>query len=177
MEKAKVILKTGVKDHCAAYDPFGLCPCTDCFKCENADYRMIDSKGTIIRDFKYLGLKNKNIRVNKYIIEFFDEVDFDNIEDYLDNNDSDYRMTRIYCTGNGYESVVMRPSITERQEELERQKRQQEEFDSTYEEFLKIILGEEGYNLLKSVENQKEQLPKEKEGKIKKLFKHFRRGN
>lgn len=169
-EQYLIIKKTQIKDHCATYDPLGLCPVTDCFTCENADFRILDSNGTIIRDFKFPHLKDKNIRVSKYILEFFEEVNLENIEDYLNDEDSDYRMTRIYSSENGTENTVMRPSKADRKKEIEEQQKIKDE----YEERLRIVLGDESYQMLcraregRILEEKEEAI---KESKIKKLWK------
>lgn len=170
-KESLMIQKIQIKDSCAVYDPIGLCLVTECLTCENADCCIINSDGTIIKDFKYYGLKEEDIRTSKYLIEFFDEVDYDNIEDYLINEDSDYRMTRIYSSENGKENVIMRFSKADKKEELEKQKKQQLE----YEESLRNMLGEESYQLLCKIrkERKQEETNLVEESKIKKLIKRI----
>lgn len=92
---ATLILKSRIISSCATYDPIGLDSVDDCLVCENADYRIIDKDKNIIVDFKFPGLKQKDMEVEKYCIEFFDDVDYENVVPYLRDNYSDYRMTRI----------------------------------------------------------------------------------
>lgn len=169
-QESLMIQKVQINDSCAAYDPLGLCLVTDCLKCENADYRITNSEGIIVRDFKYYGLKRQNIRTEKYLIEFFDEVDYQNIESYLNNENSDYRMTRIYSSENGKENTIMRSSKSDKQKKLDEEQRQNLE----YEELLRSMLGEESYQILcKTREQRKKEKTKqvEEKSKIKRLIK------
>lgn len=168
-QECLMIKKVQINDSCASYDPFGLCPVTDCLKCNNSDYRIINSDGEIIRDFKYYGLKGNDIIISKYKLEFFDEVDYKNIEAYLNDENSDYRMTRIYSSENGKESTIMRPSKADMQKELDEHQKQ----ELKYEELLRSMLGEESYQTLcKTREQRKEENNQvEEKSKIKKLIK------
>lgn len=169
-QECLMIQKTQIKDGCWTYDPIGLCLVTECLRCENADYRIIDKDGKIIKDFKFYGLKGHDIRTSKYLIEFFDEVDYKDIEEYLNDENSDYRMTRIYSSENGKESIVMRPSKTDQKEELDKRKKVNE----AYEESLKMLLGDESYKILCKVREEREKEENnqvEEKSKIKRLIK------
>lgn len=106
-QKGTIIMLTQINNDCGHIDPLGECPVSKCFDCRNADYRITLEDGKIIRDFKYYGTKGKRIEVNKYLIEFFDEVDLENIESYLTNYSSDYRLTRLS------DNCVLIPSKTD----------------------------------------------------------------
>lgn len=103
-----VLLRTGILTHCGDYDPFGLCSCTDCFLCENCDYMIIDSEGNVLKDFSFLDLTSEFEERKIYKVEFFDEGNIKQFEKYMTNDNSDYRLTRIFSDSNGDEVTIMR---------------------------------------------------------------------
>lgn len=94
-KKGIIVIKNQINDYCTVNELSGLCSTIDCFKCKNADYRIFTINGNIIREFKEFDIREEKVNITKYLIEFFDGVDYDNIENYLQNEYSDYRLTRL----------------------------------------------------------------------------------
>lgn len=86
----QIEIKTGVKDHCAKYDAFGLCSVSDCLTCENSLYQIILSDGSVMYSPGFYDLDKD---AECYTIEIFDEVSGDLIK-YLNDDKSNYRITR-----------------------------------------------------------------------------------
>lgn len=108
-----IIERKQINIPCCILSSIGNCTIEDCLKCENEDYRIIDKEGKILKDFHGHYLDKKNIKSESYVIQFFDKVDFDNLDSYLENPNSDYRITR--CS----DLTVMRSSHMDEKVELE----------------------------------------------------------
>lgn len=88
--RAQLIIKREVKQGCFEIDPFGLCTILDCINCCNADVKIIrDDK--VLKDFQS---NTDNMKNEEYVIEFFDNFLDTDVVDYLNNLESDYRITR-----------------------------------------------------------------------------------
>ncbi len=167
-----VLLRTGVLNPCSDYDPFGLCICTECFLCENCDYMIIDNEGNILKDFYSLDLTSEFEERAIYKVEFFDEGYFKNLKDfkeYIANDNSDYRLTRIFSDSNGEENTVLRLSKLDQEKIREKEEIWQREEEEIRERFYR-------HNCItnNSVANQPNKQDDFKpEGKIKVLVKHI----
>lgn len=74
---------------CPTIDPLGGCSVVDCLKCDNCNHSIVLATRNISDSF------SGNCKdIERYIVEFFDEVDTGNIIGYLDDDNSDYRITR-----------------------------------------------------------------------------------
>lgn len=144
---AKMILLTGIKNHCANYDPFGMDTVIDCLDCPNSNFIIIDEQDNILVNFKaqekigklivnhseseikaYIKAlskkdrqKKNNLEYETYTIQFFENYDHDNIIEYLKNNDSNYRLIR------NSDNVCMRLSKVEKRLQDDRYQRIHEE--------------------------------------------------
>lgn len=72
---------------------------------------MIDSENNLIsidflngKTLSESGFSKVNVSSDKYYLEFFDNVDYKNIIDYLENDNSDFRVT---CQ----DGTIIRPSL------------------------------------------------------------------
>lgn len=114
-----------LKDPCAFYDPFGQDTVIDCLTCENCDYKIISPKGNIIKDFN-TSLQNNSLETTRYIIEFFDQMPpNESIVPYLEEESSNYRITR------DSDGIILRFSLEDQQrrkEEYEKPRRELEEW-------------------------------------------------
>lgn len=89
---ATLLLTADIIEPCAAIDPFGMCTTVECLSCANCNYQIIAKDGKILKEY-YNGSDHGNEK-KKYVIEFFDDFDGQDIKDYLNNEESDYRITR-----------------------------------------------------------------------------------
>lgn len=108
-----IVERKQINRPCCILDSIGTCTIVDCLKCENTDYRIIDKEGNILKDFNGGYLNRKNIKTESYIVQFFDEVDFNQLGSYLEDPNSDYRITR--CK----DHIIMRPSHIDEEKEKE----------------------------------------------------------
>lgn len=88
--RATLKLKTEINESCVNIDPIGICTVQNCLTCSNCDYKIVLNNGIILKDYQY----EKDAVEEKYVIEFFDELGNSNIVDYLNNEESNYRITR-----------------------------------------------------------------------------------
>lgn len=63
----------------------GDCCIVDCLKCDNCVHKIIISTGNV---------SGNSENTERYIIEFFDRVDINDIIGYFDDDTNDYRITR-----------------------------------------------------------------------------------
>ena len=114
---------SNVERPCSDMDPFGLDTVTDCLTCSNSDYKiMLDGK--VIKDFKNLSSNTEEENKERYVIEFFDDIPTpDNIIAYLEDNNSNYRITR------DSDGIVLRPSLEDRKRKEEEQAKMIREFE------------------------------------------------
>lgn len=74
---------------CPTIDPLGECSVVDCLKCDNCNHTIVLATRNISDSFS-----NNCKNIERYIVEFFDKVDTKDIIGYLDDDNSDYRITR-----------------------------------------------------------------------------------
>ena len=92
--------RTCIKDHCAAYDPFGLCNIMDCLKCENAYYRISLPDGSVVTNtdiqLNTLDKNGRGFEDDDHFILFYDRIPTGaELFDYLDDLNSEYRTIRL----------------------------------------------------------------------------------
>ena len=90
--------RTGIKDYCAAYDPFGLCNIMECLYCENCYYKITLENGESISncdiDLNTLS-NNREFEDENHEILFYDYVpEVDDLFSYLFDDNSKYRIIR-----------------------------------------------------------------------------------
>ena len=114
---------TEVERPCSDMDPFGLDTVTDCITCSNSDYKiMLDGK--VIKEFKNLSSNTEEENKERHVIEFFDDIPApDNIIAYLEDNNSNYRITR------DSDGIILRPSLEDRKRKEEEQAKMMQEFE------------------------------------------------
>ena len=114
---------TEVERPCSDMDLFGLDTVTDCITCSNSDYKiMLDGK--VIKEFKNLSSNTEEENKERYVIEFFDDIPApDNIIAYLEDNNSNYRITR------DSDGIILRPSLEDRKRKEEEQAKMMQEFE------------------------------------------------
>lgn len=98
--KALLQYRVGIKDHCAAYDPFGLCNIKECLYCENCYYKITLENGDAISnsnvDLNTLDNNTRGFTDDDHEILFYDYVpNIDNLFNYLFSDDSEYRIVRL----------------------------------------------------------------------------------
>lgn len=91
--------RTGIKDCCAHYDPFGMCSILDCLTCENCCYKITLENGEAIAnsntDLSTITESGTGFSDDDYAIYFYDQVpDIDNLFNYLFSDESKYRLVR-----------------------------------------------------------------------------------
>ncbi len=169
-----VLLRTGILNPCSDYDPFGLCPCTDCFLCENCDYMIIDSEGNILKDFSSLDLTSEFEDRKIYKVEFFDEGYFKQFEKYMTDYDSDYRLTRIFSESNGDETTIMKFS------KLDQKKIREEEKEREQHWLMSSIISKNSYQekqIIPTEEVHTANLPVKVKKFVKSIFQGFKKFN
>ncbi len=96
-QNAGLEIRSQLFEKCNFIAPLGGCNVQDCLVCNNCDYKIVMSDGTILKDFTYdlNGVREKDIE--RYTIEFFDKFDFkdEDIVAYLNSKTSNYKITRI----------------------------------------------------------------------------------
>ena len=114
---------TEVERPCSDMDPFGLDTVTDCITCSNSDYKiMLDGK--VIKEFKKLSSNTEEENKERYVIEFFDDIPTpDSIIAYLEDNNSDYRITR------DSDGIILRPSLEDKRRKKEEAEKKRQEFE------------------------------------------------
>jgi hypothetical protein len=64
----------------------------ECMKCDNCAFKLVDNSKIIMESPDF---KSHEVVIDEYLIEFFDDVDYKNIIEYLDNENSNYRVRSI----------------------------------------------------------------------------------
>lgn len=110
--------------NCKIFGDFSLCSIVECYKCERSDYKIVAKDGTIIKDFE----KDSEFgqKPERYVVQFFDDVDSNNIEEYLSNSKSDYRIV-------SQDGIILRKSSNDKSDTLD----DSNIFQLFYEEFIK----------------------------------------
>lgn len=108
---------SNVESPCSDMDSFGLDMVKDCLTCSNSDYKiMLDGK--VIKDFKKLSSNAEEENKERYVIEFFDDIPAsDNIVSYLEDNNSNYRITR------DSDGIILRPFLEDRKKKKKSKKK------------------------------------------------------
>ena len=91
--------RTGIKNHCAFYDPFGLCNIMECLYCENCYYKITMESGESISnsdvDLNTLDNSSKGFEDDNHEILFYDYVPkIDDLFSYLFDEKSEFRILR-----------------------------------------------------------------------------------
>lgn len=120
---------TEIESPCSDMDSFGLDMVKDCLTCSNSDYKiMLDGK--VIKDFKKLSSNAEEENKERYVIEFFDDIPAsDNIISYLEDNNSNYRITR------DSDGIILRPFLEDRKRKEEEQEKMRAEFEKMERRF------------------------------------------
>ncbi len=97
--KALLEYRTGIKDSCASYDPFGLCNIMDCLYCENCAYKITMENGEAIAttdiDLNTLDNSSRGFEDDDHEILFYDFVPkIDDLFSYLFDDNSEFRVLR-----------------------------------------------------------------------------------
>ena len=92
--------RTGIKDHCAAYDPFGLCNIMDCLKCENAYYKITLPDGSVVantnENLNAIDNTSRGFEDDDHLILFYDRIPTKcELLNYLEDYNSQYRTVRL----------------------------------------------------------------------------------
>lgn len=112
------------KRPCSDMDPFGQDTVLDCMTCSNSDYQIV-LKGKTIKEFQDKNSKQKEENKTRYIIEFFEDIpDQGSLLSYLENESSNYRITR------DSDGIILRPSLEDRRKKEEEQRRIREDFEA-----------------------------------------------
>lgn len=120
---------TGVERPCSNIDPLGLDTVTDCLTCSNSDYKILQ-EDKVIKDYKKSSSKEKKENQERYIVEFFDGIPkTDNLMTYLENDNSNYRITRES------DGIILRPSLEDRKKEEEEEAKMMQKFEETKRKF------------------------------------------
>lgn len=88
---AILLLKVERKSSCSSYNPFGMCTILDCLQCENSVYKIVFDNDICLETSDFDEVENK---IEKYYLEFQDEINRD-IFEYLIDNNSNYRIIRV----------------------------------------------------------------------------------
>ena len=97
--KALLQYRTGIKDHCAAYDPFGMCNVMQCLYCENCYYKITLENGEAIAntniDLETIDSYSRGFEDDDHEILFYDYVPkIDDLFSYLFDENSQYKVVR-----------------------------------------------------------------------------------
>ena len=97
--KALLEYRVGIKDHCAAYDPFGLCNIMECLYCENCCYKITIENGEAIAnsdvDLSTLDNSTRGFEDDDHEILFYDYVpEIDDLFSYLFDENSEFKVLR-----------------------------------------------------------------------------------
>ena len=107
---------------CSDIDPFGQDTVLDCITCSNSDYQIV-LKGKKVKEFQDKNSKQNQETKTRYIIEFFEDIpDQKSLSDYLENENSNYRITR------DSDGVILRPSLEDRRKKEEEQAKLRADF-------------------------------------------------
>ena len=98
--KALLQYRTGVKDFCASYDPFGLCNIMECLYCDNCYYKITMENGELITntdvDLNTLNNSTRGFEDDNHEILFYDYVPkIDNLFSYLFDENSEFKVLRL----------------------------------------------------------------------------------
>lgn len=98
--KALLEYRVGINDHCASYDPFGLCNIMECLYCENCYYKITMENGESISncgdiDLNTLNNNSRGFEDDDHEILFYDYVpSIDNLFSYLFDENSQFKVLR-----------------------------------------------------------------------------------
>ena len=98
--KALLEYRVGINDHCASYDPFGLCNIMECLYCENCYYKITMENGESISncgdiDLNTLNNNSRGFEDYDHEILFYDYVpSIDNLFSYLFDENSQFKVLR-----------------------------------------------------------------------------------
>ena len=98
--KALLEYRVGINDHCASYDPFGLCNIMECLYCDNCYYKITMENGESISntdvDINTLNNSTRGFEDNNHEILFYDYVPkTDDLFSYLFDENSEFKVLRL----------------------------------------------------------------------------------
>ena len=99
--KALLEYRVGINDHCASYDPFGLCNIMECLYCENCYYKITMENGESISncgdiDLNTLNNNSRGFEDDNHEILFYDYVPkTDDLFSYLFDENSEFKVLRL----------------------------------------------------------------------------------
>ena len=98
--KALLEYRVGINDHCALYDPFGLCNIMECLYCDNCYYKITMENGESISntdvDINTLNNSTRGFEDNNHEILFYDYVlKTDDLFSYLFDENSEFKVLRL----------------------------------------------------------------------------------
>jgi hypothetical protein len=117
--RATLKLKRRTNSDCCSKSMFNFDDVLNCIKCDNCTYKIVNNDGVIIKDVEF---EKQESLLDEYLIEFFDQVNYDNLLEYLSNEESDFRVTRLK------DSVIIRLCSDDM--------RKQEEVDKIYKKII-----------------------------------------
>lgn len=97
--KAFLEYRVGVNDHCAAYDPFGLCNIMQCLYCDNCYYKITMENGEAITnaddDLNSIIVNSRGFDDDCHEILFYDYVPkIEDLYGYLFDENSEFKILR-----------------------------------------------------------------------------------
>ena len=98
--KALLEHRVGINDHCASYDPFGLCNIMECLYCDNCYYKITMENGESISntdvDLNTLNNRTRGFEDDNHEILFYDYVPkIDDLFSYLFDENSEFKVLRV----------------------------------------------------------------------------------
>ena len=99
--KALLEYRVGINDHCASYDPFGLCNIMECLYCDNCYYKITMENGESISncgdiDLNTLNNNSRGFEDDDHEILFYDYVPkTDDLFSYLFDENSEFKVLRL----------------------------------------------------------------------------------
>lgn len=99
--KALLEYRVGINDHCASYDPFGLCNIMECLYCDNCYYKITMENGESISncgdiDLDTLSNNSRGFEDDDHEILFYDYVPkTDDLFSYLFDENSEFKVLRL----------------------------------------------------------------------------------
>ena len=98
--KALLEYRVGINDHCASYDPFGLCNIMECLYCDNCCYKITMENGESISntdvDINTLNNSTRGFEDGNHEILFYDYVPkTDDLFSYLFDENSEFKVLRL----------------------------------------------------------------------------------
>ena len=98
--KALLECRVGINDHCASYDPFGLCNIMECLYCDNCYYKITMENGESISntdvDINTLNNSTRGFEDDNHEILFYDYVPkTDDLFSYLFDENSEFKVLRL----------------------------------------------------------------------------------